>query len=63
MIITLETPLSNIPWDEADQIGDDLIDTRIVGDEWGYAWSRIVRSGGTVGDLRDELYEQAGCGS
>ena len=54
-MITLDTPLSNIDWDAASDIGEDLIDTDLVGDEWGWAWDRVIRAGGTVRDLRDEL--------
>lgn len=55
--ITLDTNLSDIGWDDADRIGDDLIDVAVVGDEWGLAWDRLTRDGqdATVRELRDEL--------
>lgn len=45
--------------DSLDAIGEDLIDTREVGEEWGLALWRVLRSegaeGATVRDLRDAL--------
>jgi hypothetical protein len=57
--ITLDTHLDEIVFDDADSIGDDLISTAVAGDDWGMAWDRVQRAGGTVKDLRDMLYETA----
>lgn len=54
--ITLDTPLHEINFDDADSIGEDLIETHLVGDDWSWAWERVIRANGTVRDLRTELY-------
>lgn len=74
MQITLDTKLADIArhygepgkesiYDNLDAIGDDLIDTREVGEDWGWALDRVLRNHGedeaTVRHLRDELYEHA----
>lgn len=57
--ITLDTPLADIDWDNASDIGEDLIDLeRAGGDDWGQEWSQVLRAGGTVRDLRNTLYER-----
>ena len=33
-MITLDTPIISINFDDAGAIGEDLIDTDLVGDEW-----------------------------
>jgi hypothetical protein len=55
--ITLDTRLADVGAENATDVGDDLIDTSRVGDDWGLAWDRVVRwnSDATVRDLRDEL--------
>lgn len=57
MIITLDTRLADIGYDNAGGIGEDLIDTRIAGQDWGMAWSRTLRSNedATVADLRQMM--------
>jgi hypothetical protein len=49
--------------DNMDVITDDLIDTRIVGDDWGEALDQVLRSEGvetaTVGDLSRVLHDRA----
>ncbi len=57
--ITLDTPLADVSYDDAGSIGEHLISTAIAGDDWGMAWDRVQRAGGTVGDLRNMLYEIA----
>ena len=59
--ITLNTKLADIGYDNADAINDELIDTTIVGDDWGWAWDRVTRHnpGATVEDLRDTLTDNA----
>ena len=54
--ITLDTPLDQVDYDNAAGIGEELISTTIAGDEWGEAWDHVIRSGGTVRDLRADLY-------
>lgn len=67
MQITPDTRLEDIAahygtdrvYDSLDAIGEDLIDTRRVGDDWGYALDRVLRehsSDATVAHLRDDLY-------
>lgn len=55
----VEESLERAIYDSLDAIGEDLIDTRLVGQEWGTALSRALREKGTeaatVRDLRDEL--------
>lgn len=58
--ITLDTKLSDLDWDtDAQWIGEDLIPTAQVGDDWGGAWDRVERRDGTVRDLRDTLVDRA----
>lgn len=69
MDITLSTPLTEIAahydgriYDNLDAIGEELIDSRVVGQDWGMALDRVLRQHGdaaTVGDLRDELLADA----
>jgi len=54
-MVTLDTRLATIDWDDAAFIGDDLIDTDLVGDVWGEEWESVCRDDGTVRDLRDLL--------
>ncbi len=60
--ITLDTPLDDIAFDDVGaSIGEHLISTAIVGDvdygeRWEAAWDRVMSAGGTVKDLRDDLY-------
>jgi hypothetical protein len=51
------TTLASIGWGNADAITDDLVDTRVVGDEWGEAWDAAKRADpdATVADLRNIL--------
>lgn len=58
--ITLDTRLADIGWDNAHLIAGTLIDERLAGDDWGWAWDRCVRSSedATVRDLRDALYAE-----
>lgn len=68
--ITLDTKLAEIAacygdpsqthpiYDNLDAIGEDLIDTSAVGQDWGWALDRVLRERGddaTVRDLRDSL--------
>jgi len=55
-MVTLDTRLETIDWDDAAVIGDDLIDTDLVGDVWGEEWESVCRDDGTVRDLRDLLF-------
>lgn len=63
--INLDTPLLSLgdgtwsgAYDNLDRVGDNLIDTGIVGQDWGEAMDRVARGIGddaTVRDLRDAL--------
>jgi len=72
MEITLNTKLTDIAnhwgdgsddaiWDNLDVIDDSLIDTSVVGQDWGYALDSVLRAHGedaTVQHLRDDLLER-----
>jgi len=56
MEVTLNTKLSDIGYDNADSIGEDLISAD-YSQEFGWAWERVTRNNedATVADLKAAL--------
>ena len=57
----LSTRLTDIGYDGLCAVPDSLIDTAVIGQDWGLAMDRCLRANpdATLGDLRDELLSEA----
>jgi len=59
--MNLSTRLADIGYDGLSAVPDSLIDSTVVGQDWGPAMDRCLRANpdATLGDLRDELLSEA----